>query len=158
MDEATFKTDTVKSIPRNPYSPPQSLTSPKTWLQLAVNKIKKCNKHCQFAQVLRAKSQEYRRVRCAEVDSWNKTVLVELLQQCIAELEAFQVTLIDRLYDVGQDMAADLQEAVDLEKSIIEHEVHPPPHDSTLSGGASTLMPPPWSSGMAQPRALAGCR
>jgi len=87
-----------------------------------VNKIKKCNKHCQFAQVLRTKSQEYRRVRCAEVDSWNKTVLVELLQQCIAELEAFQVTLIDRLYDVEQDMAADLQEAVDLEKAIIEHE------------------------------------
>ena len=122
VDNATFSKKTVKSIPRNPYSPPQSLTSPKTWLQLAVNKIKKCNKHCQFAQVLRAKSQEYRRVRCAEVDSWNKTVLVELLQQCIAELEAFQVTLIDRLYDVEQDMAADLQEAVDLEKSIIEHE------------------------------------
>ena len=32
------------------------------------------------------------------------------------------MTLIDRLYDVEQDMAADLQEAVDLEKAIIEHE------------------------------------
>lgn len=61
-------------------------------------------------------------MRCAEVDSWNKTLLVDLLQQCIAELEAFQVTLVDRLQEVEQDMAADLQEAVDLEKSIIQHE------------------------------------
>lgn len=122
VDKKVFDTHEVKKVPRNPYAPPQSLKSPKSWLQSAVDKIKKCNKHCQFAQGLRTKSQEYRKVRCAEVDSWNKSILVELLQQCVAELEAFQVTLIDRLYEVEQDMKADLQEAVDLEKSIIEHE------------------------------------
>jgi len=122
VDNQVFSTSRVKNVPRNPKIPAQSLKSPKVWLQSAVNKIKKCDKHCQFAQGLRSKSQEYRKVRCAEVDSWNKAVLVDLLQQCIAELEAFQVTLIDRLYEVEQDMAADLQEAVDLEKSIIEHE------------------------------------
>jgi len=122
VDTQVFKTDEVKKVPRNPYAPAQSLKSPKVWLQAAVKKIKVCNKNCQFAQGLRAKSQEYRRVRCAEVDSWNKTILVELLQQCIAELEAFQVTLIDRLYEVEQDMAADLREAVDLEHSVMEHQ------------------------------------
>lgn len=122
VDDQVLRTNVVKSMPRVPYSPPQSLKSPKTWLQNAVNKIKKCNKHCQFAQGLRNKSVEYRRVRCAEVDSWNRNVLIELIQQCVQELEAFQVTLIDRLYEVEQDMAADLQEAVDLEKCIIEHE------------------------------------
>ena len=86
MDNQVFKSAIVKKVPRNPYAPPQSLKSPKTWLLSAVTMIKKCNKHCQFAQGLRTKSQEYRRVRCAEVDSWNKAVLVELLQQCIAEL------------------------------------------------------------------------
>jgi len=111
VDNQVFSTSRVKNVPRNPKIPAQSLKSPKVWLQSAVNKIKKCDKHCQFAQGLRSKSQEYRKVRCAEVDSWNKAVLVDLLQQCIAELEAFQVTLIDRLYEVEQDMAADLQEA-----------------------------------------------
>jgi len=122
VDDQALRTNKIKNVPRIPYSPPQSLKSPKTWLQSAVNKIKKCNKHCQFAQGLRNKSVEYRRVRCAEVDSWNRNLLVELLQQCVGELEAFQVTLIDRLYEVEQDMAADLQEAVDLQRSIIEHE------------------------------------
>jgi len=122
VDDQVLRTSKVRTTPLRNFSPPQSLTSPKTWLQGAVNKIKKCNKHCQFAQGLRNKSIEYRRVRCAEVDSWNKSVLVELLQQCVAELEAFQVTLIDRLYEVEQDMAADLQEAVDLQNSIIAHE------------------------------------
>lgn len=122
VDNQVFSTTRVAVVPRNPESPPRSLKSPKVWLQTAVNKIKKCNKLIQFAQGLRSKSQEYRSVRCAEVDSWNKTLLVDLLQQCIAELEAFQVTLVDRLQEVEQDMAADLQEAVDLEKSIIQHE------------------------------------